>query len=84
MGLLHLRQSWPRFKEKEHKPTSQGEHGKVTLKDEHLGWFQPSLDNVVCQKHHVSVHVKQWNCIQVAAGGDQLLTTMTNLPCKTV
>lgn len=51
-------------------------HGKVILKDEQIGWFQLALNNVICQKHHVPVHVKEWNCIQIAAGGDQLLTTM--------
>lgn len=77
--------SWPRFKGKGHKPIHQCEHGKVTLKGEHMRWetwLQRSVENIICPKHHVYVHVKEWNCIRVAVGIDQSLTTMTNLPCE--
>ena len=81
MGSLHFRHKLAQIKEKEHKCPPQCECGKITLKEEHIGWFQPSLENIIGHKHHVSVHMKEWNCSQVAAGVDQLPITMPNLPC---
>lgn len=79
MESLHFRHKLAQIKEKEHKWTR--EHGKITLKEVHVGWLQPSLENKIGHEHHVSFHMKEWNCSQGAAGVDQLLTTMTNLPC---